>query len=161
VTVGDEIRLYYCGNDGAIRGWRRGFWCLATLPRDRWGGYARVPLDPPGELVTRPAVYPGGDLCVNFTAPRGALAVEALDADGAVLAASGRLTGYCLAQPGQWETGGLAGREGQPVRLRFRLRSAALYAYRWQSRNEGSQKEEPYHDYAGTEITDRTGRPGA
>jgi len=25
VVVGDEIRLYYCGNDGTIHGWRRGF----------------------------------------------------------------------------------------------------------------------------------------
>jgi len=105
---------------------------MATLPRDRWAGYARVPLDPPGELVTRPEAYPGGDLTVNFEAPRGALAVEVLDACGGVLAASGRLTGDRLAQPVRWETGGLAGREGQLIRLRFRLRGAALYAYGWQ-----------------------------
>jgi len=136
VVVGDEIRLYYCGNDVTIRGWKRGAWCLATLPRDRWGGYARVPLDPPGELLTRPAVYPGGDLCVNFEAPRGAITVEALDADGGVLAASGRMTGDRLAQPVRWATGSLVGQEGQPIRLRFGLRSASLYAYGWHLRDE-------------------------
>ncbi|MEI6969889.1 MAG: hypothetical protein WCL44_00090 [bacterium] len=129
VVVGDEIRLYYCGNDGTIRGWRRGFWCLATLPRDRWGGYTRLPLDPAGELVTRPVVYPGGELHVNVDAACGSLTVEALGTDGGVLATSASLTGNHFAQPIRWETGGLAGRTGQPIRLRFRLRGATLYAF--------------------------------
>ena len=135
VVVGDEIRIYYSGRDVTIRGWNRGAWCLATLPRDRWGGYTRVPLDPAGELTTRPDVYPGGELSLNFAAPQGAISVEALDAAGVVVAASGRLRGDHLAQSVRWETGGLSGREGQPLRLRFRLRSATLYAYEWRTQS--------------------------
>ncbi|MEI6972033.1 MAG: sialidase family protein [bacterium] len=131
VVVGDKIRIYYCGNDGTIRGWRRGFWCMATLPRDRWAGYARIPLDPPGEILTRPCPYEGGSLHLNADAVRGSVVVEALADNGAVLARSRRVTGDGAALHVPWETGGLDGRDGASLSLRFRLSGAVLYGFSW------------------------------
>ncbi len=92
-----------------------------------------------GELVTRPLLFEGGNLALNFaTSAAGSIRVEVQTADGSPVA------GHCLddcppiygdsvEQIVRWDgTGGdLRPFSGQPVRLRFELRDADLYSLRF------------------------------
>ena len=130
IVKDDEIRLYYCGDDGAIRGWRRGAWCLATLKRDRWAGYQRVPLDPPGIVETGPVTWEGADLSLNVEAPRGSVGVSVLDETGAILSEGRCAADDSLASRVAWADEAAAhGLAGRAVRLRFTLRAATLFAF--------------------------------
>lgn len=130
VVRNDEIHLYYCGNDGAIRGWRRGFWCLATLKRDRWAGYRRVPLDPPGIIETQPMKLSSPSLSLNVEAPHGSVRVSILDEAGGILAESHDVTDDSLTSTVAWQDeAAVRGLAGRTVRLRFTLRAATVFAY--------------------------------
>lgn len=130
VVHNDEIRLYYCGGDGAIRGWRRGFWCLATLPIDRWAGYQRVPLDPPGLVETEPIRLDSPLLWLNVEGPRGSVRVSILDDARGVLAQSDPVAGDGLRLTVPWEDEAAVRKlVGRSVRLRFTLRAATVFAF--------------------------------
>ena len=92
-----------------------------------------------GELVTKPLVFEGGNLALNVeTSAFGSIQVEVQDADGSPI------EGYALKQCPpifcdrlrhvvRWESvgGDLRPLEGKPVRLRFLLRDADLYAFQF------------------------------
>jgi len=93
-----------------------------------------------GELVTRPLIFAGGSLSVNAeTSAFGSFQVEIQDARGAPL--PGFTLDECepifcdsLDYTIRWRTtagGDLRSLEGQPVRLRFVLRDADLYAFQF------------------------------
>jgi hypothetical protein len=94
-----------------------------------------------GELMTKPLRFRGSRLVLNYlTTAEGALRVEIQDAagtplDGFRLADCPPLRGDTLEQTVAW-TGGqdLARLAGQPVRLRFELRQADLFALRFAPR---------------------------
>ena len=92
-----------------------------------------------GEIITKPLVFDGGNLALNVeTSAFGSIQVEVQDADGEPI------EGYSLEECPpifcdrlrhvvRWEyTGGdLRPLEGKPIRLRFLLRDADLYAFQF------------------------------
>ncbi len=91
-----------------------------------------------GELLTRPLRFSGAELVLNYsTAAAGGVRVELCDAVGAPLAgfelgACRELVGDAIEQPVRWAgEPDLAARAGQPVRLRFVMREADLFSFRF------------------------------
>ena len=97
----------------------------------------------PGELVTRPLVFEGTELHLNFaTSAAGAIQVELQDAEGKPLpgfelsscdVVFGDTIDRTVTWKGSSDVGALA---GKAVRLRFRLKDADLYAFQF----TGSQR---------------------
>jgi len=93
-----------------------------------------------GELVTRPLVFSGDRLVINYaTSAAGSLGVEIQDADGKPFAGFGfedaaeiygDQTDRVVTWKGGPDVGALA---GQPVRLRFVMKDADLYSLRFRS----------------------------
>ena len=92
-----------------------------------------------GEMVTRPLSFRGGNLELNFSASAaGSVRVEILHGqvdtaiEGYGLADSVELLGDDLERTGRWAEGAdLSKLSGEPVRLRFVLRDADIYAFRF------------------------------
>ena len=53
VFLPNEIRLYYGGSDGLHTGWRKGYFCLATLRPDGFAGYEPTDDDTKAVITTR------------------------------------------------------------------------------------------------------------
>jgi hypothetical protein len=102
--------------------------CLAVLRRD---GFISIDAaEKEGRLVTRPFVFPDAKtLLVNAKALGGRLGVEAIAANGNVLATSTSIQADTSRGEVKWSTGALEGLAKQQVSLRFTLSSAALYSY--------------------------------
>lgn len=93
-----------------------------------------------GFLLTKPLVFTGRELRINFSgSAAGGLRVELQDAQGQpipgfTLDDCPEIIGDRLDHPVRWRTGGdLQKLAGQPVRLRFHLRDADLYSFRFAS----------------------------
>jgi hypothetical protein len=86
-----------------------------------------------GTLLTKPIVYSGKHLELNFsTSALGSVQVEMLSEDGKMLAASEKLIGDAIDHVVTWkEKADIAAFSGKPVRLRFTLKEADLYALRF------------------------------
>jgi len=92
-----------------------------------------------GELITKPLTFTGSKLVLNYlTKPEGSLRVEVQDAKGKpleklTLADCQELRGDSTAGAVSWkEAGTLARWAGKPVRLRFQLKDADLFSFRFQ-----------------------------
>lgn len=92
-----------------------------------------------GELVTRPLVFHGKQLLLNYaTSAAGGIRVEIQDAEGMPisgfqLADAQERIGNRIEQATQWKAGTDLGHlAGQPVRLRFVMKDANLFALRFQ-----------------------------
>ena len=131
VVHGDELWFYYTGlkryaivsedktDYGAV--------CLAVLRRD---GFVSLDSDDgEGTVLTQPFTVPGGRLSVNVDASHGALHVEAVEPDGAVVARSAAVTGDQPNTNVRWEDGDISEWTGRQLSLRFTLRKARLYSY--------------------------------
>lgn len=82
-----------------------------------------------GWAVTKPLTFAGSNLRINFEAA-GSLRILVLDESGKTVAESVPTTGDAVAQEVRWAGGfDLRALEGKPVRLRFELRNAKLYAF--------------------------------
>lgn len=91
-----------------------------------------------GELVTRPLVFAGKELGINFsTSAAGSVRVEIQNAagsavEGFALEDCEEIFGDEIEKVVKWEGGGDVSRlAGKPVRLRFALQDADLYAFRF------------------------------
>jgi hypothetical protein len=91
-----------------------------------------------GEVVTTPIVFEGGELVVNCsTSAAGSLRVEVQDVEGRAvpnlaLEDSAEIFGDSVEQPIAWkDAAALRGLSGRPVRLRFVLKDADLYSFRF------------------------------
>jgi len=91
-----------------------------------------------GELVTRPLVFEGERLWLNFaTSAAGGIRVEVQDADGVPLPGfaledSVEVIGNEIERAVSWQSGGdVSMLAGRPVRLRFVMKDADLYALRF------------------------------
>lgn len=84
-----------------------------------------------GEMLTKPVVFAGGKLFVNFSASAvGSVRIDILDPAGKLLAASEPVTGDSIEKQVAWRApADLAKLAGKPVRLRFTLRDADLFAF--------------------------------
>ena len=92
-----------------------------------------------GEVLTRPLTFTGQSLLLNFaTSAAGSVRVEIQDASGKPLpgyslAEAGELIGNEIERPYRWSAGtSCASLAGQPVRLRFVLKDADVYALRFE-----------------------------
>lgn len=119
---------YYEGGSGAIRRY--------TIRIDGFVS-AHAPMTG-GEVVTKPLTFEGSELIVNYsTSAAGSLRVEMQDADGSPLPgfgldASQELFGDSLERRIRWKGDpGLEDHAGKPVRLRFVLRDADVYSFRF------------------------------
>lgn len=93
-----------------------------------------------GEFVTRPIVFNGSQLAINFsTSGVGSVRAEVQDAEGNPiegfsLADCPEIFGDSLERTVSWAGGSnLSGLAGQPVRLRFVMSDADLYSFRFSS----------------------------
>jgi hypothetical protein len=91
-----------------------------------------------GQLVTKPLNFSGNQLEVNYqAAPGGRIRVELQNADGVPiqglsLADCQPLEGDAIDQQVCWTGGNIAGTStGRPMRLRFELKNADLYSFRF------------------------------
>ena len=92
-----------------------------------------------GKIITRPLIFEGNRLSLNFsTSAAGSIQVEVQGTDGTPvdgyrLEDSSPTFGDELAREIRWKGGSDVGRlAGQPVRLRFILKDADLFAFRFQ-----------------------------
>jgi hypothetical protein len=137
--VGDQLYFYYTAFRGDERNRARTMWTgmyanasmgLATLRRD---GFASM--GPDGELLTRPVTFTGSHLFVNVAAADGEVRVEVCDLEGRPLpeyteAECHPLSVDSTRQIVTWARGtGLRQLGDRPVRFRFLLRDAELYAF--------------------------------
>ncbi|MCX7048901.1 MAG: glycosyl hydrolase family 32 [Candidatus Sumerlaeota bacterium] len=140
LVVGDHLYFYYNANSGynsdhAAHMYAGGSAHLAILRRD---GFASMNADAPGgELVTRPVTFSGRHLFVNAAAAsaQGELRAEILDEKDRVIEPF--TAKNCIAvtadktlQPVKWNgADDLSALRGGPVRFRFLLKNASLYAF--------------------------------
>ena len=94
-----------------------------------------------GELITRPLVFSGAQLELNFaTSAAGSLRVEIQDADGKAIPGYGLresvdIFGSRIAGMATWKRGtDVSPLAGRPVKLRFAMRDADLYSVRFTER---------------------------
>jgi hypothetical protein len=92
-----------------------------------------------GEAITRPLSFSGSRLVLNYrAAPKGSLRVELQNAEGQPIADftaadSQRLSGDAPDAVVSWSKSAvLASLAGQPLRLRFVLNDAELFAFRFE-----------------------------
>jgi len=92
-----------------------------------------------GEVLTKPIRFDGNKLVINFsTSGAGSIRVEIQDAagkpiDGFALEQCPPIIGDTIARTVSWDSGTDVGAlSGKPVRLRFVLKDADLYAFRFQ-----------------------------
>jgi hypothetical protein len=131
-TAPDEMSLYYSQHYGfPSHHLRRGVLRLDGIASAQ-AGYAG------GELVTRPIRFSGRKLVLNYsTAATGIVQVEIQGADGEpipgfTLAEAPLLFGDEIAEIYAWKGGdNVSSLAGKPVRLRFVLKDADLYSYRF------------------------------
>ena len=155
IPVGDELWIYFSGlpvahNIGSLEetgGRLPGAFTRAVLRRD--GFISADAAYTGGELTTRPLVFAGSRLQLNVaTGAGGVVQVEVQDEAGRpipgfALADADELNGNCIRGLARWraetmgkmrrpagdpDVGALAGR---PVRLRFVMRDARLYAFQF------------------------------
>jgi len=131
-TGPDEMSLYVNQNYGQPTSHLRRY----SLRLD---GLASVQAgDAGGELVTKPVVFQGSKLLLNFaTSAAGAVRVEIQDADGKpvpgfALDDATEIIGNEIERAAAWKSGAdVSALAGKPVRLRFALRDADLFALRF------------------------------
>ena len=85
-----------------------------------------------GEFVTKPVTFAGERVALNFaTSAIGSVRVELQDEAGKVLAESEPMFGDELEQTVAWKRGDVKSHAGQPVRLRFVMKDADVYAFQF------------------------------
>ena len=126
----DELSIY------SIEGYYVGTSCQLRRYTYRLDGFVSVqaPLAG-GEMVTKPLVFDGDRLFINFsTSAAGSIRVEIQDAagvpiEGYQLQDSTRIYGDDIERVVSWNNGASIGRlVGKPVRFRFVMQDADLYS---------------------------------
>ncbi len=144
VVKDERLWFYYSGlrGDGrrlanGAKWFRNGMYSngaigLATLRRD---GFAGMVADGRGAIVTKPLVFDGGHLFVNAECRFGAVSAEILGEDGHPVRGFAACDCAPFRQADSTKTelrfagGSLATLSGHPVRIRFILECATLYAF--------------------------------
>ena len=146
---------------GMVEGQRLGF--AIGVAKMRLDGFASMDgYEPTGTLTTRPLLFEGASLVINARAPDrpsgadstpptpfGRLRVELLDAAGETAPGFSAddfdvFTGDDVRHVATWRgSDDLGSLGGQPVRLRFYLTNAALYAFRFRNGTEAPPPMNP------------------
>ena len=148
VIAGDRLHFYVSGRQGITGTNLPGVSStgLAMLRRDgfasltdQWPvGLARAITGTPGTLTTRPVRFSGSNLFVNADVT-GVMRAEVLDVNGRAIEGftldkSARIIGNGTRMPLNWRGVSLGTLAGTPVRFRFTLDRARLFAF-WVSRS--------------------------
>jgi len=95
-----------------------------------------------GEVVTKPLTFAGSELRINFaTSAVGSVRVEVQDVEGRAVPGYGlddiaEIYGDELDRPVRWtDRVGVGELAGRPVRLRFRLKDADVFSFRFSTRS--------------------------
>lgn len=167
LIVGDQVRFYVSARAGVMGSKSSGV-CTTGLATIRRDGFVSMDAgESTGTLTTRTLKFSGKHLFVNADVDDGELRVEALDADGNVIAPFTK--GNCVPvtsdktlQGVRWRGADDVGRlAGKPIRFRFSLRSGKLYSF-WVS-PETSGASQGYVAAGGpgfTGPTDTIGKAG-
>ena len=132
VFLKDEIRLYYGASNGVHTSWRDGFLALATLRPDGFAGCQPGAPGQVGSVTTKPLPCVGQRLLVSADAKGGALRVAIVGEEARGLAQCEPIRADVTDGEVRWKgAADLSALRGKPVRLRFELRSARLYAFRF------------------------------
>ncbi len=167
LIVGDTL-YFYVSTRAGVRGSKSSGVCSTSLATMRRDGFVSMDAgDGGGTLTTRKLRFKGKHLFVNADVDGGELRAEVLDADGKAVAPFTRQdcepvrTDDTLI-PLRWKGGAdLSSVAGKPMRLRFHLRSGALYSF-WVSPDRSGAS----HGYVAaggpglTGPTDAVGRAG-
>jgi hypothetical protein len=160
LVVGDELWFYHSGRASSPGGKGNrdagGAAGLAILRRD---GFASLDAgEQGGAITTRPLQFKGKHLFVNADVKDGELTAEVLDRNGQVIA--GFAKSDCVAcradrtkQRLAWKKGDLNAVAGMPVKFRFHLKNARMYAF-WVSSGE-SGASTGFVAAGGPGLTDR------
>ena len=128
-----QLLLYYGGSEGSHGDWaarRKASLCLARLRTDGFAAIEPVNSNEPGVVVTRPIKCVGKKLHVSADAAGGSLRVAVLDAEGFGLDDCLPINANVTDGVVKWQGGrDLASLRGKPIRLKFELRRAKLYAF--------------------------------
>ena len=130
IFLEDEIRLFYGGGDlGHFDPDRSDSLCLATLRPAGFAGYEPVSPGLPAQVTTVPLAL-GASLRLTADAAGGSVVVTVLDEAGTELLTGLPVTGDVTDATVVWSGGtGPETLDGTPVRLRFTIDSAKLYAF--------------------------------
>lgn len=129
LKINDEVWIYYGGSNGLHNNWREGSFNLATLPRDRFAGYAPKKGDV-GRIETMPLLVEEDTLTLNVDVqPGGSIRVEVLGEDGFGLEDCVKIREGGLDTAVQWQNKKFTDLKGQTVQLIFELRNAHLFAF--------------------------------
>jgi hypothetical protein len=135
IIRGDEIRLYYGGNNGEHGDFRDGFFCLARLRLDGFAAMEPEDSSVVAEITTCPLRCTAPHLRVNADASNGVLGVAVVDEGGLRLAEAHPLHGDAVDDLVRWRHGQhLPKFIGRSVRLQFHLKRTRLYAFRFAER---------------------------
>lgn len=132
IRVGDQLWFYYGGRDAIHNARPRvGAIGLAVLPADR---FVALRASSRGTVLTRPLRFNRGVLRVNADATGGALRAELVAADGRAvpgyeLEECSPLSGDAANGVIRWSQGETVEARDEPVRIRFVLERASLYAF--------------------------------
>ncbi len=135
IERGDEWWLYYSGHDGYHN--ERGRAGSIGLIKFRKEGFVSIRSDVRGKdsyVVTRPLLWPGGDLVINADASRGCVKVAVSDLDRKPYEAFTYddcvpLTRDEVRHAVRWKNGRMSALRGHLVRLEFAFRHAQLFAF--------------------------------
>ena len=134
-----EIHWYYTGTEHTHGAQMKDRHKAIGLAKWRLDGFVSLDADAEkGVVETVPLQLPDGGLEINADASGGQIGVEVLTADGQVQQGFSTddcvpLTGDAIRHSVQWKSARLAEAE-QPLRFRFVLNRARLYAFRTQQR---------------------------
>jgi hypothetical protein len=91
-----------------------------------------------GELLTKPLIYSGNKLLINYsTSAAGRIRIELQHADGSPIEGFGledcpEITGDEIVREVHWtDSPGLGNYAGKPVRIRFVMKECDLYSFRF------------------------------
>ncbi len=125
-----RLLLYYSGSDGPHTNWRKGFLCLARLRADGFAAMEPTRPEQTGRVTTKPIRCPGKQLSLTADAAGGEVRVSLLDDEGKPAMQSRPITADGTDATVRWEDDSdLSSWVGKPIRLRFELTRAKLYAF--------------------------------
>lgn len=120
----DRIRLYYGGSDAQHYDFRKGYLCSSRLEIDRWAGYQHSGKRT-GFVGFRPVNCNGKKLAVSADAKGGWIKMTVSDPSGKEITPTVTLTGNVT----EHVVADLSSYLGKPVRVRFELKDATIYAF--------------------------------
>ena len=141
-AVGDRTNYIAYGNGVQTGPKEMSFYNLGKRYTLRLEGFGSVNAGAAeGEMITKPLTFKGSKLELNFkTADGGSIRVEIQSPDGKPLSSFGlnecnELTGDAIEKTVKWKAGtDLSKFSGKPVRLRFVMKNADLYALRFKEK---------------------------